>query len=115
MEFLPKDILAGLREATQREGKRRSRLKVHAGGEVWPVLNRWRGGFSLDAKEVTHLRGLVDLYEGGRHIATALIVAAEVEGDELICTTKRETAVSTAPALDFVRDANAPAGYLPSA
>lgn len=115
MEFLRKDLLAALREAGRRAGKRRSRLRVHAGDEVWPVLNRWRGGFSLDAGQVSHLRGLVDLYEGGRHISTALIVASDVEGGELICTTKRETPVRDRPALDFVRDENAPVGYLPRA
>ncbi len=115
MEFLPRDILASLREASRRNGKRRSRLRVHAGDAVWPVLGRWHGGFSLDAGQVAHLRGLVDLYEGGRHIATALIVASEVVGGELICTTKRETPVRDRPALDFVRDENAPMGYLPRA
>lgn len=115
MEFLPKDIIAGLHEATRREARHRSRLKVHAGGAVWPVLRRWRGGFALDAAQVTTLRGLVDLYEGARHVATALIVASDVEGGELICLTKRETKVADRPALDFVRDENAPVGYLPRA
>lgn len=115
MEILPKDILAGLQEATRREAKRRSRLTVHAGGAVWPVLRRWRGGLALDAAQVTTLRGLVDLYEGSRHVATALIVASAVEGGELICATKRETKVADRPALDFVRDENAPVGYLPGA
>ena len=115
MEFLPKHILAGLREATRRESKRPSRLSVHAGGKIWPVLKRWQGGFSLDASEVAHLRGLVDLYEADCHVATALIVAAEIEGGELICTTKRETPVRLGPALDFARDDTGPMGYLPPA
>ena len=115
MEFLPREVIAALGEATQREAKRRSRLRVHAGGEIWPVLRRWRGGFALDAAKVEHLRGYVDLYEGGRHIATCLIVASDVENGELICTVKRETKVSDRAALDFARDENAPVGYLPSA
>jgi hypothetical protein len=115
MEILPKDILSALRDAQTREAGRRSRLRVQTGSDVWPVLRRWRGGFALNADQVTHLRGLVDLYDGSRHISTALIVASDVEGGELICTTKRDTPVSDRAALDFVRNENAPVGYLPSA
>ncbi|PTV95074.1 hypothetical protein C8J27_10516 [Rhodobacter aestuarii] len=116
MEFLPNDIAAGLRQASHKEGRRPARLAVHAAGKVWPVLRRWAGGFSLDASDVAHLRGHVDFYEGDKHVATALIMAAEVEGPELICTTKRETPVRFGPALDFVRDngaGGAALGYLP--
>ena len=56
-----------------------------------------------------------EMHEGGRHIATALIVASEIEGGELICSVKRETLVTDRAALDFVRAANAPVGYLPPA
>ncbi|MDF2141116.1 hypothetical protein [Paenirhodobacter sp. CAU 1674] len=115
MEILPKDILNALRDAQSREAGRRSRLRVQVGDDVWPVLRRWRGGFALNADQVTHLRGLVDLYEGSRHISTALIVASDVEGGELICTIKRDTPVSDRAALDFERNENAPVGYLPPA
>lgn len=113
MELLPKEVLIALQEARSRDARRRSRLSVHAAGTSWPILRRWRGGFSLDASQVTQLRGLVDIYDGSRHILTSLIVASEIEGDELICTAKRETAVTDRPALDFVRDERAPAGLLP--
>lgn len=113
MEFLPKDMLAALHEAGNRDAKRRSRLCVHAGGEIYRMLKRSRLGFSLDAAQVTHLRGLVDVYDGPRHVSQCLIVASEVEAGELFCTVKRETAVSDHPALDFARDETAPRGYLP--
>lgn len=113
MEFLPKDLLVGLQEARNREARKNSRLRVHAGGEVWRVLRRWRGGLALDAAQVTHLRGLVDLFDGSRHLSTCLIVASDVDKGELICTVKRETAVTDRAALDFARDENAPVGFLP--
>lgn len=115
MEFLPKDILAALTAAQRRTGGKRTRLCVQSDGQIWPVLRRWRGGFALDASRIDHLRGHVDLFEGGRHIATALIVASEIEAGELICTIKRETPVSDRAPLDFVRPDGAPAGYLPRA
>lgn len=115
MEFIPKDIVQALRDAEARGQARRSRLRIVSGTDSWPVLRRWRGGVALDAELVTHLRGLVELHEGSRHIATLLIVASEVEGGELICTVKRETRVTDRAALDFVRAPDAPIGYLPPA
>jgi len=88
---------------------------VVAGEQSYPVLRRWRGGFALDAAQVAQLRGLVELHDGSRHVATCLIVASGVEAGELICTAKRETAVRDRAPLDFVRDEAAPAGYLPRA
>ena len=112
MEFLPKDIVAALRAAYRPEGGRKSRLRIHTGDKVLPVLRRWRGGFALDAARVSQLRGHVEIYEGGRHIASALIVASDIDGDELICTVKRETPVADRAPLDFVRDEGAPVGLI---
>lgn len=113
MEILPKEMLATLRDARQREARRRSRLRVTVGPQTYPVLRRWRGGFAIDAAQVTQLRGLVDLYDGARQVASCLIIASEVAGGELICLVKRETAVTDRAALDFVCDDSAPVTYLP--
>ncbi|WP_339108416.1 hypothetical protein [Thioclava sp. GXIMD4216] len=115
MEFLPKDIAQAMREAQTKTAGQRTRLSLKSGEKSWPILRRWRGGLALNADEIDHLRGEVALYEGIRHIATGLIIASEVENGELICTIKRETPVMDRAPLDFVRDPNAPAGYLPSA
>lgn len=115
MEILPRDLVEGLRAAGLREMRKRSRLRIHTGTDILPVLRRWHGGFSLDASRTPHLRGLVDLYDGGRQLSTCLIVASEIDGDELICVVKRETPVTDRAAIDFARDENAPAGLLPRA
>ena len=115
MEFLPKDLLEGLRAAQKRESRRATRLRVLASGSAWPVLRRVPGGFALDAEQVTHLRGYVDLYDGQTHIATCLIVASEIAGGELICKVKRETAVADRAPLDFVKEGPQIAGYLSKA
>ncbi len=114
-EFLPQDIRTGLREAERRAAKRRSRLRVHVGDAVYPVLRTWPGGFALDASTTPALRGLVDLFDGSRHLATCLIVASVEEGGELVCDYKRSTAVTDRAPLDFAVDAEAPAGLLPRA
>ncbi|KEO54568.1 hypothetical protein [Thioclava pacifica] len=113
MEFLPKEVLEGLRAAQKREAAKNARLRVLAGGQIWPVLRRFKGGFALDADQVTNLRGHIDLYDGPEHVATCLIVASEIQGRELICTVKRETAVSDRAPLDFAQDGPRIAGYLP--
>ncbi|PKP69165.1 MAG: hypothetical protein CVT82_12190 [Alphaproteobacteria bacterium HGW-Alphaproteobacteria-4] len=113
MEMPPKELLAALRDAEAKALRRRSRLRVEAGDQSYPVLRRWKGGFALDAAQVSQLRGLVELHDGSRHLATCLIIASAVEAGELICAIKRETAVRDRAALDFVRDEAAPVGYLP--
>jgi len=112
-DYLPKEVREGLEEARKRDLRRRARLRIMVGGEVYPILRSWDGGFALDAEQVAHLRGLVDIYDGARHLKQALIIAADVEGPELICVIKRETTVHDRPPLDFERDESAPKGYLP--
>jgi hypothetical protein len=116
LEFLPKEVREGLEAARKRAERRRSRLRVEVGDAVFPVLRFWDNGFALDADlSPAKLRGLVDVYDGSRHIFQCLIVASGVENGELVCDFKRSTAVADKPALDFWRDENAPVGYLPRA
>jgi hypothetical protein len=112
-EFLPQDVRAGLEEARKTRLGRKSRLRVSAGDETFQILRFWEDGFSLDADQTTHLRGLVDIYDGSRHLYQSLIVASEVEAGELICVMKRSTAALDRAPVDFARDENAPVGLLP--
>ena len=115
LEFLPKEVRDGLEAARVRASKRKSRLRVQVGAAVFPVLRFWDEGFALDASMTPNLRGLVDVYDGARHIFQCLIVASSVENGELICDFKRSTMVSDRAPLDFWRDENAPIAYLPKA
>ncbi|MGO4907498.1 hypothetical protein ACEN2J_04110 [Pseudorhodobacter sp. W20_MBD10_FR17] len=112
LEFLPDEVRDGLKAAKKREATRKSRLRVQVGGAVFPILRMWEGGIALDADFVPKLRGLVDVYDGAKHVFQSLIVASTVENGELICEFKRSTAVADKAALDFCRDENAPVGYL---
>lgn len=112
-EFLPKEVREGLKAARKADLRRKSRLRIHVGDQIFPVLRFWDGGFALDAENAPQLRGLVDLYNGGVHLYQCLIVASAEENGEMQYEFKRSTeAVDKAP-LDFYRDENAPVALLP--
>lgn len=116
LEFLPQEIQEGLAAARRRSMRRKSRLHVQLGDAVFPVLRFWHDGLALDAGLApARLRGLVDVYDGPRHVFQCLIVASALEGDELLCEFKRATAVADRAALDYWRGEDLPAGYLPRA
>ena len=111
-EFLPKEIREELALARKRALAKKSRLRVHIGDAVFPVLKLWENGFTLDADEAPALRGLVDLYEGSRHLYQCLIVASQEDNGQMIYEFKRSTAVVDKAPLDFVREENAPIALL---
>jgi hypothetical protein len=115
LNFLSKEVQEGLEMARKTGERRKSRLRVQVGEAVFPVLRFWHDGMVLDATLTPHLRGLVDVYDGARHVFQCLIVASVAEGDELICDFKRLTIVDDKAPLDFWRDENTPVGYLPRA
>ena len=114
LEFLPNEVREGLEAARRREQRRKSKLHVQVGDAVYPVLRTWQGGFALDGGLAPgRLRGLVDLFDGPRHVLQCLIIASTAENGELICDFKRATPVSEHAPVDFWQGENQPAGYLP--
>ena len=113
IEFLSKELREGFELARKRQEARKSRLRVQIGTEVYPILRLWDDGMAMDANQLLHLRGLVDVYDGARHLSQCLIVASTVENGQLICDFKRSTPVTDRPPLDFWRDENAPVAFLP--
>ncbi|MFP4326392.1 MAG: hypothetical protein ACLFQL_00170 [Paracoccaceae bacterium] len=110
---LPPEIRSDLDAARRAALRRRSRMRVEAAGQSFRVLRLWRGGFSVEAGSVPVLRGLVDLYDGGRHLGQCLIVASDEDGGELRFEFKRNTAPVDRAPVDFVRDEEAPIALLP--
>ncbi|HFQ15823.1 MAG TPA: hypothetical protein ENK41_05650 [Rhodobacteraceae bacterium] len=111
-EYLPKEVREGLERARKAALRKKSRLRVRAGDEVFAVLNLWEDGFALDREDAPHLRGLVDLYDGSRHLYQCLIVASEEDGAQMKYDFKRSTEVRAKAPLDFVRDENAPVALI---
>ena len=115
LSFLSKEVRDGLELARKGKERRKSKLRVQVGNAVFPVLRFWHDGFVLDGALTAHLRGLVDLYDGSRHVFQCLIVAATVDGDEITCEFKRLTHVADKAPLDFWLDPALPVGFLPKA
>lgn len=113
-EDLPAEIRDGLQGARLRQGSRRRRLSLHQGDMVFSIRRMWSDGFSIALEDVRQLRGLVEIHEGPRHILTCLINAAEIDGDELLCSFKRASKVPDRAALDYVARDNEPVWLLTS-
>ncbi len=110
--FLSREVQQGLEEARKRERKRSNRLRIRVDEQVWPILRLWDDGFVLEAEEAPHLRGLVDLYDGARHLSQCLIIASAEDGGEMHYEFKRTTAAHDKAPLDFARDEDAPVALI---
>ncbi|MCZ4353177.1 hypothetical protein O4H61_11675 [Roseovarius aestuarii] len=110
--FLPKEVQEGLDQARKVALRRSHRLMVEVAGRAYPVLRAWDGGFAIEARTAPHLRGLVDLFDGGRHLSQCLIVTSSEENGEWCFDYKRMTEASGSQPLDFARASDAPAGLL---
>lgn len=110
--FLPKEVREGLELARKRDLRKKNRLRVRVGDEVFPVLEFCEQGFALDIENAPKLRGFVDLLDGSRHLYQCLIVAAEEKDGQRCYEFKRVTAAMDRPPLDFVRDENAPVALI---
>ena len=110
--YLPKEVLEGLKAAQKKAERKRSRRSVHVGDDVYPILQFAEEGFALDAEHAPHLRGLVDIYEGPRHLYQALIVASEIKGDVMRYEFKRNTLASDHAPRDFYQEQDAPIALL---
>lgn len=111
--FISKEIQAGLDQARNEALKKSSRLRVHLGDTVLPVLRMWKSGFAMEAGAPA-LRGFVDLYDGSIQLFQCLIVTSEEEAGERRYEFKRATAVLEKPALDFELPEHAPAVLITS-
>jgi hypothetical protein len=113
-DFLPKEVLEGLHAARRKAERKRSRRSVHIGDDVFPILTFAEEGFALDVEHAPQLRGLVDIFEGPKHLYQALIVASEREGDMMRYEFKRNTVATDRPALDFYQEHEVPIALLDS-
>jgi len=112
LESLPQSIWNELHAAQRKAERRRSRLRVEVGGERFRILRMSAAGFVVEMASTPPLRGLVDLYDGSRHLSQCLIMASEENGDEMVYDFKRNTTVPDGAPLDFERPDDAPIALL---
>lgn len=111
--YVSKDVASGLEQARRAKMARKSRLRVKIGDDVYPVLRFSEKSFAIDAENAPHMRGLVDIYDGARHLYQALIVATSFDGFAMIYEFKRNTPATDRAPLDFERDEQAPVALIP--
>jgi hypothetical protein len=114
-EYLPKELREQLAAAHRKAKRKRATRSVHIGDEAFAILDMSDNGFSVARDEAPRLRGLVNIYEGPRHLYQALIVAAAEAGDVMQYDFKRNTAATGHPAVDFEQVEARPAGLLTKA
>ena len=109
---MPSDVIAELAKARAKPPRRTRRFRVAVGDEVFPVLNVWKGGFSVPTEDCPKLRGFVDLFDGSRHLASCLVICSEEEGETMRYEYKRVTKAQERGPCDFEVEETAPVGYL---
>lgn len=87
-------------------------MRVRTGDQTYTIVRVWDGGFALDADEALPLRGLVDVFDGPRHIANCLIVASESDGNEIVCEFKRATPTQDRAPQDYAVADDAPVALI---
>mgnify|MGYP007005195565 CR=1 FL=1 len=92
--------------------RRKGRLCVHDGDDVYRIQRFWEGGFSLDAGVADKLRGRVEIFDGARHLYQCLIVGSVPDGDEQVFEFKWLHPVPYAAPVDFVRPDVIPVGFI---
>ena len=111
-DVLPDSVRAELLAAARKREKRKNRLRVVVGDDSYPLIALRQTGFTVDAEDASHLRGLVDIYDGIRHLSQCLIIAAEGQGDLMHYEFKRNTAASDGAPLDYERPYDGPIALL---
>ena len=111
--YFSDDVVAGLRKAAEKAAKKRGRLCVHVDDEIFPILSMEDSGFVLDGENTPHLRGLVDIYDGARHLWQCLIVRAEHGPRFTHYEYKRQTAADGVQPRDYASERPQPIGLLP--
>ncbi len=112
--FLPQSVRDELAAAQKTARRRRATRVVHIGDEAFAILEMTDRGFCVDLDDAPRLRGLVDIYDGPRHLYQALIVASEQVGDVMRYEFKRNTAAALRAPVDFETANDQPVGFLPS-
>jgi hypothetical protein len=113
--YMSAEVLSGLEAARKTAHRRRNRLHARVGDRILPIVTFDETGFTVGQESALHLRGLVDIYDGPKHVYQALIVASELDGDLMRYDFKRATLASDLAPLDYERAGARISGFLTQA
>ena len=102
--FLSKDVIAGLEAAQKADSRKKSRLRVEFNKNSYPILRLKKSGFCVEVERAPMIRGLVDLYDGDKHLKQCLIVASKEENGIVHFDFKRNTTTQTSAPKDFFQE-----------
>ena len=102
--FLSKDVLAGIEAAQKTSFKKKNRLRVEFNRNHYPIISLTQNGFCVEAEMAPMIRGLVDLYDGDKHLKQCLIVASKEENGIVHFDFKRDTDTQTSAPKDFYQE-----------
>ena len=105
--FLSKDVIAGLEAAQKADLRKKSRLRVESNKNSYPVLQLKKSGFCVEVERAPMIRGLVDLYDGDKHLKQCLVVAFKEENGIVHFEYKRNTNTQTVAPRDFYQEKSA--------
>jgi len=107
----PDEMALALRRDAEKKQKK-NRLRVRAGEREFKLRELSENGFVVEDASGKHLRGLVDLYDGSKHLAQCLIVCARATASGMAYEFKRRTRIARNHAPDYVVSENAPVALL---
>ncbi len=99
--FISSEVRQGLKRAETKALRKKNRLRIFVDGQTTPILRTWDGGFSTDIEDAPTLPGLVDIYDGSRHLYQCLVIFSAREGNEMIYEYKRQTAAEDRRIADY--------------
>jgi hypothetical protein len=76
-------------------------LTLECGPRAYPIVSCSRDSCLIESPDGSMPRGLVDIFDGQRHVAHCLIVLAAPEWPYLRCFFKRRTLSRVSPPADF--------------
>ncbi|MEM7242283.1 MAG: hypothetical protein AAF429_08865, partial [Pseudomonadota bacterium] len=79
--YISPEVRKGFLAAQEKALRTSGRVSVHVGDEAFSIDKLWDGGFEIDRLREPKLRGAVDIYDGPKHLFSALIIYSEVEGE----------------------------------
>ncbi|ARO13785.1 hypothetical protein BVG79_00431 [Ketogulonicigenium robustum] len=106
--FFPEAVRRGMDEARRADERRSNRLSIHAQEQVHRILSLWDDGLALDASDRAPLRGLVDIFDGPRHLYQCLLITSREEEGRRIYDFKWIARVSETHPVDFEQQEDTP-------